>query len=552
MMRSPSESAPPPTLAFLFIFIFLFPTIATCQSKPQPPTPSPTSSPSSPSSSSTLDPKQLRALQSLNIPTSKDPCSKSAFHNATTCDNSKPFRHLISLTLSNCSSYVALSFTALQSLSTLQTLNLLNCPVTPIRFPPELTSSLRTFTCINSLRKVSGVWLSQLQNLTDLAVTNVQVKASGPYVILAHMDKLKTLTISNANLTGFLPGHLHSDLTHIDFSGNKLKGTIPSSITMLSGLESLNLSNNNLSGEVPATIGDLTSLTTLSLASNSFSGQIPGSISSVSGLIHLDLSSNQFNGTIPKFISQMKSLRHLNLANNNLRGVLPFNQNFIKNLDVFNVGGNSNLCYNHSVLSSNLKLGISPCDKYGMPASPPSKDSSYADDSSDYNDSDGSSNQKKGHHSGPNKFVLGVAIALSSICYTTYYRVDSRSRNRNGKRCLICKEGGIVGGVDWSLHVICTQLCSNFALSYEIRIPSLHPTCHYLAPNQMDVVAFHSYSVLGFSFSTSFSLSKHCYLPEVQVQPSPFAFKMAVSPFTNSKIIRSKGDTEGIQTSRKT
>ncbi|RYR74457.1 hypothetical protein Ahy_A02g009185 [Arachis hypogaea] len=67
----------------------------------------------------------------------------------------------------------------------------------------------------------------------------------------------------------------------------------------------------------------------------------------------------------------------------------------------------------------------------------------------------------------------------------------------------------------------------------------------------MDVVAFHSYSVLGFSFFTSFSLSKHCYLAEVQVQPSPFAFKMAVSPFTNSKIIRSKGDIEEIQTSRK-
>ncbi|XP_020990794.1 receptor-like protein 51 [Arachis duranensis] len=350
-------------------------------------------------------------------------CSKSAFHNATTCDNSKPFRHLISLTLSNCSSYVALSFTALQSLSTLQTLNLLNCPVNPIRFPLELTSSLHTFTCINSLRKVSGVWLSQLQNLTDLALTNVQVKASGPYVIFAHMDKLKILTISNANLTGFLPGHLHSDLTHIDFSGNKLKGTIPSSITMLSGLESLNLSNNNLSGEVPAIIGDLTSLTTLSLASNSFSGQIPGSISSVSSLIHLDLSSNQFNSTIPKFISQMKSLRHLNLANNNLHGVLPFDQNFIKNLDVFNVGGNSNVCYNHSVLSSNLKLGISPCDKYGMPASPPSKDSSYADDSSDYNDSDGSSNQKKRHHSGPNKFVLGVAIALSSIVFLIVFMI---------------------------------------------------------------------------------------------------------------------------------
>ncbi|KAL5062081.1 hypothetical protein RYX36_023818, partial [Vicia faba] len=75
-----------------------------------------------------------------------------------------------------------------------------------------------TFTCINSLRRDSGVWLSQLQNLTDLTVSNVQVKASGLYVILGHMNYLKTLTLSHANLTGFLPAHIHSNLTHVDFS----------------------------------------------------------------------------------------------------------------------------------------------------------------------------------------------------------------------------------------------------------------------------------------------------------------------------------------------
>ncbi|GMP99439.1 hypothetical protein CsSME_00046909 [Camellia sinensis var. sinensis] len=58
------------------------------------PTQSPSSSPSPPSipsSSSTLDPKQLTALQSLNIPTSTVSCSQPpSLHSATVCDAAKP------------------------------------------------------------------------------------------------------------------------------------------------------------------------------------------------------------------------------------------------------------------------------------------------------------------------------------------------------------------------------------------------------------------------------------------------------------------------------
>ncbi|KAK4271725.1 hypothetical protein QN277_020372 [Acacia crassicarpa] len=429
----------PPSPSLLIFLLLFFPTISNSatpspasspsphspsHSSPSPssPSPSPSSSPpsSSSSSSSSLDPKQLKALQSLNIPTSKDPCS----HNATLCDSSKPFRHIVSLRLSNCSTFVALSYTALKSLSTLQSLQLLNCPVTPIRFPPELISSLRSFTCVRSLRKVSGVWLSRLENLTDLTVSDVPVKASGPFVILGRMNKLKSITISRANLTGNLPKYIHTNLTHVDLSGNHMKGTIPTSITMLDGLEFLNLSSNELHGEIPPSIGNLISLKNLSLASNSFSGSIPGSISAIPGLTHLDLSSNQLNGTIPKFISQMKNLKHLNLANNNLRGVMPFNSTFIKGLTVLKLSGNSNLCYNHTVLSSKLKLGIAPCDKYGMPMSPPPSKDSSVDDSSDYGDSDEDDNShKKEHHHGPNKVVLGIAIALSSIVFLIIFLI---------------------------------------------------------------------------------------------------------------------------------
>ncbi|CAL8147262.1 unnamed protein product [Prunus armeniaca] len=397
-------------------------------SSPTPPNSTTPKTPSSPSSSS-LDPKQLRALQSLNIPTSKDPCTQPSLlpPNTTLCDSSKPFRHILSLRLANCSDDVALSFTALKSLSTLQSLQFFNCPIAPIRFPADLVASLHSFTCINSLRRLTGVWLARLQNLTDLTVSNVQVNASGPFVILGNMKKLRSVTISHANLTGSLPRHLNLNLTHIDFSGNKLQGKIPSSITLLENLESLNLSSNSLNGEIPTSFGDLISLKNVSLASNSLSGAIPESMSAIPGLVHVDLSSNQLNGTIPKFLSDMKSLKHLNLANNDFHGVVPFNVSFISKLAVFKISRNSNLCYNHSVLSSKLKLGISPCDKHGLPMSPPpAKGDSTADDSSDsdYDDSDGDdSDQKKDRHHGPSKVVLGVAIGLSSIVFLIIFLV---------------------------------------------------------------------------------------------------------------------------------
>ncbi|XP_057949023.1 receptor-like protein 51 [Malania oleifera] len=425
---------PPCFLILLPLFFFFFFSTITSSLSPaispakSPPAPAPTStSPSS--SSSTLDPKQLRALQSLDIPTSRDPCSAAALHSATACDAAKPFRHLLLLRLANCSDDLDVSITALKSLSTLKDLQFIRCPVPPVRFPPDLVSSLRSFTCIKSLRKLTGVWLGRLQNLTDLTVSDVPVNASGPTIIIGNMKKLRTVTISRTNLTGNLPKKWHLNLTHVDFSGNKLKGKIHSSLTRLEDLQFLNLSSNSLTGEMPTSLGDLLSLQNLSFASNSLSGPIPDSISAIPSLVHLDLSSNQLNGTIPKFLSKMKKLKYLNLEKNNFHGVMPFNGSFIKRLVVFKVGGNSNLCYNRSTALSKLKLGIASCDKDGLPVSPPpAKDNSSGDDgesSNDtgYEDDNGDENHNGEHHHGPRKIVLGVTIGLSAMVFLIVFLV---------------------------------------------------------------------------------------------------------------------------------
>ncbi|XAR66590.1 Non-specific serine/threonine protein kinase [Bertholletia excelsa] len=414
----------PPFLSIFLSLLLLSPTSAL-----SPPSAATAPASAAPEKSPAASAAPVRALQSLDLPTSKDPCSNPpALHNATACDSAAPFRHLVSLRLANCSDDVGMSITALKSLSTLNSLAFLNCPITPVRFPSELALNLHSFTCINSLKRLTGVWLSRMQNLTDLTVSGVTVNASGAAIIVGNMKKLKSVTISHTNLTGYLPKHWHSNLTHIDLSGNRLRGRIPSSITTLENLQFLNLSSNELDSEIPTSIGDLMSLQHLSLASNSLSGSLPESMAAMPTLVHLDLGSNQLNGTIPKFLADMKGLKYLNLEKNNLKGIMPFNASFIKRLEVFKIGGNSNLCYNHSTLSPKVKLGIAPCDKHGLPLSPPPAresshgDGSNEDNSDDYSMDDDSGSKKKSSH-GPSKVVLGVAIGLSSVVFLIIFLV---------------------------------------------------------------------------------------------------------------------------------
>ncbi|ESQ55514.1 hypothetical protein EUTSA_v10025247mg [Eutrema salsugineum] len=424
---------PSPSLPLLLLLLLLSSTIFAAPSLS--PTPSPTISPvprTSPTprtSSSPLDPKQLKALESLNIPTAKDPCnhrpSSKSSTAVVTCDAGSPFRLVTSISFTNCSSDLSISSTALKALSSsLTSLSFLNCP--SLSPPPRLPESLHSFSAVNSfLRRrkgLSGVFLARLVNLTDLTVSSIPVSTSGLYVILGNMHDIVSLTISHANLSGSIPKSFHSNLTFIDLSDNLIKGSIPTSITLLSNLKSLNLSQNSISGEIPDGIGDLISLKNLSLASNKLSGPIPVSISSIPDLTHLDLSGNQLNGTVPRFISKMKDLKHLNLANNAFHGVLPFNASFLKKLEVFKIGGNSDLCYNHTVLSKKMKLGIAPCDKHGLPLSPPpQKEDSNSD--YDYDNADDTSEKKKEEHHGPNKVVLGVAIGLSSLVFLIIFLI---------------------------------------------------------------------------------------------------------------------------------
>ncbi|XP_071739680.1 receptor-like protein 51 [Rutidosis leptorrhynchoides] len=380
------------------------------------------------SSSTTLDPNQLKALQYLHISTTHDPCTLS------TCDTATPFRHLTALRLTDCTADHRLSTAVLTALSTITTLTFYNCHIPVVHFPTILTTNLHSLTSINSLQRLTGVFLSRFHNLTHLYISGDPIKASGIHIITSNMKSLKSVTLSNAHLTGYLPKDWNPKLTYIDFSRNKLKGTIPTSLTLLKSLKVLNFSSNNLNGVIPNSFGDLISLENLSLSSNSITGPIPGSMSNIPGLVHLDLGSNQLNGVIPEFISEMRELKYLNLENNKFHGVLPFNESFIKSLEVFKINGNVDLCYKSSVFSKDIKFGIPPCDKHGMPILPPpathepsslagDDGGSNGDNGGGYGDDNLEKKSQVNDYRGPSKVALGVSIGLSSMVFLVIFSV---------------------------------------------------------------------------------------------------------------------------------
>ncbi|XP_039851766.1 receptor-like protein 51 [Panicum virgatum] len=374
-----------------------------------------------------LDPQQLLALRALGLGAHPraDPCAAAGAAVNASCDAGAPFRRVTSLALTNCSGTTSVSAAALEALApSLRALAFADCPAAPPRaLPPEqLASGLRAFSCTASLRRLSAVWLSHLANLTELTVADTPLATGSPpelAVVVSHMEHLTRLTISNANLSGFLPHHWHCpNLTHLDLSGNRIAGAIPDTLTLLGGITHLNLSSNVLNGPIPNSIGDLISLTTLDLSNNTLSGGIPDTVSTLPELEVLNLGSNRLNGSIPLFLAEMRGLRELNLENNDFDGMVPFTAKFLSRLRVFRAAGNGKLCYNRSVLSAEIAVGVAPCDKYGFPVLPPPA-TARSERSADYDDGGGDAEADAGADTrgGPSAAVLGAAIGLSCLAF---------------------------------------------------------------------------------------------------------------------------------------
>ena len=143
---------------------------------------------------------------------------------------------------------------------------------------------------------------------------------------LANKTSLEELSINDNNFGGLLPkiiSNFSENLKRMTFGRNQIRGSIPSGIGNLIGLDTLGLEMNQLTGVIPNSIGKLQNLGVLALGGNKISGNIPSSMGNITSLLEVYLSANNLQGRIPSSLGNCQNLLILHLDQNNLSGSIP-------------------------------------------------------------------------------------------------------------------------------------------------------------------------------------------------------------------------------------
>ncbi|XP_050376475.1 serine/threonine-protein kinase BRI1-like 2 [Argentina anserina] len=181
-----------------------------------------------------------------------------------------------------------------------------------------------------------------------------------PKDLLLNSDKLQALDLSYNNLTGSISSfkidkYSCSSLAQLDFSGNRISGSLPMSFSNCTGLKTINLAYNMLTGGIPKSFGQLGSLQRLDLSHNQITSWIPPELGNAcNSLLELKLSFNNFTGPIPSTFSSCSWLQLLDLSNNNISGPLP--DSLFQNLTSL-----ESLLLSNNIISGSFPGSISAC-----------------------------------------------------------------------------------------------------------------------------------------------------------------------------------------------
>ncbi|KAL9229082.1 hypothetical protein vseg_004594 [Gypsophila vaccaria] len=204
------------------------------------------------------------------------------------------------------------------------------------------TSSYVTGLSLSSKELTDSSFLLQACEITTLEALDVSENSLSSipdefFSVCGEIQGLKLVNFSYNRVSGSLPsfGNGFSTLQSLDFSHNSLSGSVGTQLEELVSLKSLNLSFNNFTGFVPVKLGKFTGLEQLQLSSNHFHGPIPAQLFDNKNLTILDLSSNSISGNIPTLLQELRKLEILVLSENKLYGEIPINISRIRALQRF-------------------------------------------------------------------------------------------------------------------------------------------------------------------------------------------------------------------------
>ncbi|XP_056173686.1 receptor-like protein 6 [Syzygium oleosum] len=185
------------------------------------------------------------------------------------------------------------------------------------------------------------LFIGYLSELTWLDLSHNRIRGTIPrWVWNNSKESLKFIDLSHNLLTSFENNQTNlplPNLWHLDVSSNLLETTLP---VPPPSVRVYNISNNSLSGKVPACICEVSYLVVLDLSSNSLNGTLPPCLGSIGPLSVLNLARNKFEGMIPHIYPDGCSLRMIDLGENRLRGIAPRSLGNCRMLEYLNLGDN--------------------------------------------------------------------------------------------------------------------------------------------------------------------------------------------------------------------
>ncbi|CAN1842177.1 Serine/threonine-protein kinase BRI1-like 2 [Linum perenne] len=234
-----------------------------------------------------------------------------------------------------------------------------------LRLPPSL-QQLHLHS-VGLLGPFPDTFLSSHPNLLhlDLSFNNLTAPSFTTSAIAAtSTSKLQFIDLSANNFTGpissllqliILDGtDINSSLLQLDLSKNHLMGSIPTSISNCTSLQTINFSFNLLTSSIPP-LGNLRSLQRLDLSHNHLTGWIPYDLGNAcSSLLELKLSFNNISGSIPDSLSSCSWLQLLDLSTNNISGLFP--DSILKTM-----GSLETLILSSNLISGPFPVSVSSC-----------------------------------------------------------------------------------------------------------------------------------------------------------------------------------------------
>lgn len=204
-----------------------------------------------------------------------------------------------------------------------------------------LSKRVLSFSSLQTHAFVATCPLTHTHDTVTLELYENKITGNLPTTI-SLLKGLEELELHDNALEGeLLPLTFPTTLRVLDVGFNLLSGILPNDVFLeLTSLERLVLGGNNFMGRLPPSLGRLTQLTALMLHDNALTGNLENiNLQAITSLQYLWISQNQVTGTFPTFVGDLLELRWLLMEDNPLGGTLPLEYGNLERMQRFDLSG---------------------------------------------------------------------------------------------------------------------------------------------------------------------------------------------------------------------